>query len=371
MEFAAFILLAGVLFLSYANGANDNFKGVATLYGSRTAEYRGALWWATATTFAGAVAAFFLATKLAKNFSGSGLVPSELVSNPGFLATVALAAAITVQLATRLGIPISTTHALVGSLVGAGLAGAGGHIAFARLNQTFLVPLIASPFMSLALTIALYPLLRRARRGLGVTRETCLCVGETARPVRVVEQGGQVFFQSSGVALTIDQKSQCMEQYQGTVFGVSAQSVLDRLHFLSAGAVSFARGLNDAPKIFGLLVVAQFIEPNLGVLLVGIMMAVGGLLNARRVAESMSRKITPMNHGQGLTANFVTAGLVIAASRFGLPVSTTHVSVGSLFGLGICTGKARWKMIATILVAWVTTLPLAALIAAALARILI
>jgi PiT family inorganic phosphate transporter len=93
-------------------------------------------------------------------------------------------------------------------------------------------------------------------------------------------------------------------------------------------------------------------------------MAIGGLVNARRVAETMSRKITGMNPGQGFTANLVTASLVICASRFGLPVSTTHVSVGSLFGIGLINRSARWKMILGILLAWVTTLPMGAALAA-------
>jgi PiT family inorganic phosphate transporter len=92
-------------------------------------------------------------------------------------------------------------------------------------------------------------------------------------------------------------------------------------------------------------------------------MAIGGAMSARRVAETMSRKITPLNPGQGLTANLITAFLVIAASRLGLPVSTTHVSVGSLFGIGMINGTARRKTILSILVAWVTTLPAAAVLA--------
>jgi PiT family inorganic phosphate transporter len=94
-------------------------------------------------------------------------------------------------------------------------------------------------------------------------------------------------------------------------------------------------------------------------------MAVGGLLNARRVAETMSRKITRMSPGQGLTANLVTSLLVTVASRFGLPVSTTHVSVGALFGIGTVNGTARWRTVLTILLAWGTTLPLGAALAAA------
>jgi PiT family inorganic phosphate transporter len=94
--------------------------------------------------------------------------------------------------------------------------------------------------------------------------------------------------------------------------------------------------------------------------------AVGGLLNARKVAETMSRKITAMNHGQGFTANLTTAMLVVAASLYGLPVSTTHVSVGSLFGIGLTTGKANPRMITAIVASWLITLPCAAAIAAAI-----
>jgi PiT family inorganic phosphate transporter len=99
-------------------------------------------------------------------------------------------------------------------------------------------------------------------------------------------------------------------------------------------------------------------------------MAIGGIVSARRVAETMSTKITAMNHGQGFTANVITGLVVIGASRMGLPVSTTHVSCGSLFGIGAITGRARLKTIGTILLAWTTTLPLAAALAASSYRIL-
>ena len=103
----------------------------------------------------------------------------------------------------------------------------------------------------------------------------------------------------------------------------------------------------------------------LGLVLVALVMAAGGIVNARRVAETMSRKITQMNPGQGFTANLVTSLLVAGASRLGLPVSTTHVAVGSLFGIGLVNGTAQARMILTILTAWVTTLPISAVLAAA------
>ena len=86
-----------------------------------------------------------------------------------------------------------------------------------------------------------------------------------------------------------------------------------------------------------------------------------------RVARTLSHGITPMNDGQGFSANIVTAVLVLFASRFGMPVSTTHVSVGSLFGIGAATGGGNRRAILRILAAWIATLPLAAVLAAAVA----
>ena len=99
-----------------------------------------------------------------------------------------------------------------------------------------------------------------------------------------------------------------------------------------------------------------------GFMAVAATIAIGGLLSARRVAETMSHKITAMNHGQGFTANLTTAILVVLASLFGLPVSTTHVSVGSLFGIGLTTGKANPRAISAIVLSWLITLPCAAIL---------
>ena len=109
-------LFVATCFLAYSNGSNDNFKGVASLYGCRAASYRTAITWATMTTFAGSIASIFLAQALLKRFSGKGLVPETLVGSEQFLLAVALGAAITVILATLLGFPISTTHGITGAL---------------------------------------------------------------------------------------------------------------------------------------------------------------------------------------------------------------------------------------------------------------
>jgi PiT family inorganic phosphate transporter len=169
----------------------------------------------------------------------------------------------------------------------------------------------------------------------------------------------------TGVVVTAGQSSACVERDRGRVLGLEAAWVLDGLHYLSAGAVGFARALNDTPKIVALLLAGEALNPNLGLILVALVMAAGGVLNSRRVAETMSKKITRMNPGQGFTANLITSLLVAGASRFGLPVSTTHVSVGALFGIGVVNATARARTVLTILLAWVTTLPIGAALAAA------
>jgi inorganic phosphate transporter, PiT family len=362
VSFLVILIALAVLFLAYSNGANDNFKGVATLFGSGATTYRTALIWATATTLGGSLLSLWLAHGLVDAFKGKGLVPDSVIAQPAFLLAVSFGAAATVLLATWTGMPVSTTHALTGGLVGAGLTANAAEVQFAALGTSFLLPLLSSPLLALLLTILLYPCFRWSRRSLGVTSQTCLCVGTVFEEVQTQPDGGLLLVRT-GTMVEVSQTSACIERYQGRVLGVDAGNLLDSFHFLSGGAVGFARGLNDTPKIVALLLAGEALAPSVGLGLVALCMAVGGVFHARKVAETMGRKITRMNTGQGFTANLVTALLVVGASRFGLPVSTTHVSVGSLFGVGLVNRTAQIKTIAAILLAWVTTLPTGAILA--------
>lgn len=144
--------------------------------------------------------------------------------------------------------------------------------------------------------------------------------------------------------------------------GIQNQKMLDILHFISSGIVSFARGLNDTPKIVGLLLIINTLDIRIGMISIAISMAIGGLLNAKKVGTIISEKITPMNSGQGFIANLITGVLVTTASIHGMPVSTTHVSIGSIFGIGTVTRKANFSVIKKILASWVLTLPIAAIL---------
>ncbi len=373
------VLFAATLFLAYSNGANDNFKGVATLYGSNAASYRLALVLGTAATFAGCLASVFLAETLLKAFSGKGLVPEAIAASPNFLFAVAAGAGATVILATQLGFPISTTHALTGALAGAGFVSAGAALNLSALGSAFFLPLLVSPVLAVVLTMPLYKLASTTVSRLGIARQSCVCVGPrqfvAAGPVAFAA-GSSSGFAAPGFGLSLPEvrtgtAPDCVSKYSGYVLGITAQSLVDSLHYASAAAVSFARGLNDTPKIAGLLLALKAVDVKVSMLAIASAMALGGILHAHRVAETMSKKISKMNDGQALTANLVTAMMVIGASRFGLPVSTTHVSVGAITGIGIVNGSADRPVISSILMSWLLTLPIAALLAGLVSWLLI
>jgi inorganic phosphate transporter, PiT family len=356
------VLVAMTLFVAYSNGANDNFKGVATLYGSNTTTFKTALWIGTIATFAGCISSVFLADGLVKAFSGKGLVPDAVSASPNFLLAVAAGAASTVMLATVFSFPISTTHALTGALVGAGFMAAGPQLDLGRLGSAFFLPLLMSPLISILLTMPLYKLAHTATRRLGISKDTCVCVGPGA--LQLAPSNRLTFDAGSGIAVTVDSTANCRQSYNGQILGFTAQGVVDGAHYLSGAAVSFARGLNDTPKIVGLLLVVKALDVHVSMLAIALVMATGGLLNARGVAETMAKKISTMNDGQALTANLVTAFMVIVASRAGVPVSTTHVSVGAITGVGLINGTADKGVIGSIVLSWLLTLPIAAATAA-------
>ena len=367
------LLFLAACLLAYSNGANDNFKGVATLFGGGTTNYKKAINWATLTTFSGAITAIFLANSLVRNFSGKGLVPNTLVQSPEFAISIAIGAAITVFIATKIGMPISTTHSLVGALFGSGIVAVGEAFNFTKLITTFLIPLIISPLMAAVSSYLAYLLFRKLRKLLGITKESHLSNEPKNKPAVSIAHNTNAtrVDLSPSKSIINENKSEPREIYQGNLIGLNTQKTLDFAHFISAGIVSFARGLNDTPKIVGLLLVINTLNIKWGMIAIAISMAAGGLLNAKKVGEMMSKKITPMNSGQGFTANLITRLLVTTASVHGLPVSTTHVSVGSIFGIGTVTKKANIKTIRNILFSWFLTLPLAAICSAVVYTILL
>jgi phosphate/sulfate permease len=132
---------------------------------------------------------------------------------------------------------------------------------------------------------------------------------------------------------------------------------LDVAHLVSGGAVCFARALNDTPKMAALLVIHRVLDTSATVGAVALAMIAGGLIYGRPVAHTLSKKITPMSRDQGFMAGLSTALVVVLATKFGLPVSTTHVSVGSLFGIGLLSGHVNRIVIWHIALSWFFIIP--------------
>ncbi len=356
-----FIVFAA-LFISYFNGANDNIKGVATLYGSDVINYKKAILWGSFTTATGSLFALLFAQKLIVNFSGKGLLPAAMLNTIPINIPIALGAGVTILIATKVGMPISTTHSIVGALIGTVLAAAGNAVNYERLFAVFFLPLFLGPFFAFFLSSILYKMFKAVKLKLGIDEETCVCAGEKIYSIALpVNTSPHLLLREvKKIDASVDNITSCKKQYSGDFFGVSAQTLLNTAHFISSGFVSFARGLNDSPKLLGLFIFFNLINPNLSLFMVTVAMFAGGMLSSKKVSQNMSKNITPLNDGQGFTANFATGISVISGSLLGLPLSTTHVSVGSIFGIGASNKERNSKMIKEIVSSWVLTLPIAA-----------
>lgn len=352
------LLVAGSVALAFANGSNDVSKGIATLVGSGVSNFRTAVVWGTVWTVVGGIAAAFASQGLVATFSGKGFLDAPIAGS-AFLGAVAVGAIGWIFLASKTGLPVSTTHSIAGALAGAGLLARGG----ANLHWSFLankvaVPLALSPILSLVLVYLVFPPL--ARR-IAKVEAYCVCL---ERRSLVVAEGAFALSTTMETAV-LAPASECE-----TSPSVSARlAVVDAFHWLSSALTSFARGLNDTPKIVALGITSSAVLGIGGApfyLAVAAGMGAGSLLAGFRVTETLSRKVTRMSAREGLAANIVTTLLVGAASVAALPVSTTHVSSGAIVGIGLRRDvrSVEWGTVRDMALGWLITLPVSAALGA-------
>ncbi|MEQ1563471.1 MAG: inorganic phosphate transporter [Nitrospiraceae bacterium] len=359
-------LLALILALAFANGTNDVSKAIATLVGSGVTNYPTAILWGTVWTMVGAGLSALIATAMVKTFS-TGLVQPDLIIPPAFALAILSGAMAWVLLASRTGLPVSTTHALTGAIMGAGMMAFGQDgLVWPALVKKIALPLLLSPLLAFTVAVIIQPLIRAlAARWEG----HCLCVMPTARALVTIDAHGmtRTLFQTTSFGQPVlAVPSQCDRAgLSGLVIG------LDSIHWISSGLASLARGTNDAPKIVAILLLGPSLAapshsslPLVAFAGVAFAMGWGSYWGGLRVTQVLAEKVTRMNHIEGLSANLATSSLVMVSAILGLPVSTTHVSSSSIIGIGLLKGvqAVRWRTVRDMVLAWIVTIPVAALL---------
>src|SRR5437899_11970859 len=243
-------LFALVLALAYANGTNDVSKAIATLVGSGVTNYRTAIIWGTIWTTVGAAASGVVAGAMLNTFS-SGLFQPGVAAPPALAGAVLVGAIAWVLVASRTGLPVSTTHALTGALIGAGLLAFGSRgLAWPAITQKIALPLLLSPVLALSLSLVLHPVMRVIA---GRWECSCLCVMPASRALLSAYAPGnrRTLFQASALGQpVVAVPSHCDRAgLQGVTVG------LDTIHWISSGLTSLARGVNDEPKILAMLLI--------------------------------------------------------------------------------------------------------------------
>jgi inorganic phosphate transporter, PiT family len=342
------LVLFLVLGLAAANGANDVPKGVATLAGAGVARIRTAIGWGAITTAIGCLVSLHFASKMTALFS-KGIISAK--PSPAFAAAVLVGTVAWVALATWRRLPVSTTHALVGSLLGAGTLFASSAVQWNVLVVKVVKPLLISVIIAWLVSAALSIIGRFL-----MTRVFASKVSTPRRtnPVKVTA-GNTVRMPEGAPAAAARPPAE------------PARDPISILHWLTSGLTSFSRGLNDTPKIVAIGSFALWggMTPTTLLVAVTVAMAAGGLIVGQKVADRLANDVIRMSHVEGFTANLTTAVMVGLGAFQGRPMSTTHVSIGAISGTaGADLSRIKKKTLIDFAIAWLITPPFAALVAA-------
>ena len=341
-------ILVTLLLLAAANGANDVSKGVSTLAGAGVTAYRTAVAWGAVTTLIGALLSIEVGRSMGKLFS-KGIVDGAPTA--AFALAVLVGATSWVAFASLAKLPVSTTQAIIGSLVGAGLVLAPTSVQWSGVLQRFVLPLLLSIVVAYGISAALAIGVQLIRRRRTAGNPEIVAVG--ASPV-----GGRG---------TSTRGRQAGQSTDGAGDRPNRARLITVLHWVSSGATGCARGLNDTPKIAAVggfaLLPAGFSATSVS-LMVATAMA-GGSLFGIRVARTLGEKVVRMSHTEGFTANATTACLVGAGAVLALPMSTTQVSTGAIVGsAGGQLSRISGRTLRDFAIAWTATPVCAGLVAA-------
>jgi PiT family inorganic phosphate transporter len=313
LPFLLIAIVALALLFDYTNGAHDSANAIATVVSTKVLSPRTAVVLAAILNLAGAM----LGTHVADTI-GKGIVNPEMVMGCQALILAALIGAIFWNLLTWfLGLPSSSSHALIGGLIGSAIAYRGwGAINYASIIQKILIPLVASPLAGLLAGYLIMLLV------------AWICVKAHPR---------------------------------------KANAAFRKLQILSAAFMATSHGLNDAQKTMGIISLALYIfhvSPDLTVplwvkLSCALAMGLGTMNGGWRIIKTMGHKIFKLEPIHGFAAETAASLVISSASHFGAPISTTHVISASVMGVGASKrlSAVRWGVAGNMIFAWIVTIP--------------
>ena len=319
MALLAIIVIVALIF-DYTNGAHDSANAIASVVSTRVLSPRTAVIMSGILNFVGA----FLGTHVAETI-GKGIVSPQMISGSQTILLAALTGAILWNLFTwHVGLPSSSSHALIGGLIGAAIVKSGWNsLEYSSIITKVIIPLFLSPVAGFIV--------------------------------------GYVFMLIlSWVTVGMRFKT--------------ANSIFKNLQIAAAAGMSISHGMNDAQKTMGIIALALFIFHKIPVLYIPIWVKIvcaavimmGTLNGGWRIIKTMGQKILRMRPIHGFASQSATAGVIFTASLFGAPISTTQVTTSSLLGVGSSKrfSAVRWGVAGGVVTAWFITIPASAIVGA-------
>jgi PiT family inorganic phosphate transporter len=308
------------LFFDFTNGFHDTANSIATSVSTRALSPRAAVVSAAILNFVGAFISFEVAATIASGIVDVGAITLDIV-------LAGLVGAITWNLLTwYLGLPSSSSHALIGGVTGSAIAAAGTDVVkWEGLVEKVAIPSLLAPFLGFlgaaAIAIAVLWVVRRSAPG-------------------------------------------------------TVNRIFRRMQLVSGGFVALTHGTNDAQKTMGIMMLALATSGHLApdaerpptwvIVSAATAMALGTYAGGWRIIKTLGQRVAKLDPPQGFAAQTATAGILWVTGTVGFPVSTTHTITGSVLGAGATRrlSAVRWGVAGSILVAWVMTIPCAALVGA-------
>jgi PiT family inorganic phosphate transporter len=318
MAFVIFLVLVALVF-DFINGFHDSSNSISTIVSTRVLSPKQAVLWAAFFNF---IAAFFIGTQVAHTI-GRGIIHLNIVDNLVILS--ALSGAIIWNLTTwYYGLPSSSSHALIGGLIGAGIAKAGtSTLVWSGIIKTTAF-IVLSPAIGMFLGFFIMVLSLNLNRNSNMAR---------------------------------------------------SDKLYRKLQFVSSAIYSLGHGMNDAQKTIGIIAIvlyskglinSSFNIPYWIIIMCYTTIALGTMFGGWRIVKTMGTKITKLRPIGGFSAEAGAACAIIGASVFGIPVSTTHTITGAIVGVGATKrlSAVRWGVAGNIIWAWILTIPISTIISA-------